>query len=235
MTTFVALHPQLHKHLTIDPARIEAHGAKERMVPVVMSEFLKLVVHYPIVFTKNNDTGKFVCVALLGFDSHENLFWQGNQWQSIYTPLNIMRQPFFIGTENGKTLICIDTDSPCFTSAQGEPLFSPQGEETNFLHTAKQRLAELMNGERETQDFVDTLLALKLIMPMALNITFANQQEQRIQGLYTIDEEQLDLLSAEQLALLQQQRYLKPIYAMVTSLGQLYSLIQKKNERILAE
>ena len=210
MANFVALHNQLHQQLRIDPQQIESLGATNNMVPVVLSEFLRLV----------------------GFETGENLFWNQNQWQSIYTPLNIMRQPFFIGQDNDQAVICIDTDSSALTTDQGEAIFDSAGNETDFLHRIKSRLAELLEGETRTQDFIKTLLNLNLIMPMALDISFANTQQQRVQGLYTINEERLAQLDASQLIALQQQGYLQPIYTMIASLGQIYALIQKKNERL---
>lgn len=232
MTQFVALHNHHHQQLRIDPQRVEALGAHQHMVPVVVSEFLKLVVHYPIVFSKNSETGQFVCSALLGFAAGENLFFKEGQWQGIYTPLQIMRQPFFVGEENGQTIICIDVASEALTSGNGEAIFDSNGQETHYLQQAKTRLAALINGESETQAFIKHLLSLNLIMPMALDISFANQQQQRVQGLYTINEEILTQLSSEQLKELQQQGYLKPVYTMIASLGQTYALIQKKNAQL---
>lgn len=232
MSQFVALHNQLHQSLRIDTQHIEALGAHQNMVPVVLSEFLKLVVHYPIVFTKNAETGNFACVALLGFAPGENLFWNQNQWHSIYTPLHIMRQPFFVGEDQGNSIICIDTESACLTSGSGEAIFDLQGQETGYLQQVKTRLAELINGEPQTLQFCKTLLDLNLLMPLALDINFANHQQQRVQGLYTINEETLAQLNAEQLLTLQQQGYLKSIYTMIASLGQIYALIQKKNDRL---
>jgi len=232
MPTFVALDNQQHKSLKVSTQTIEAQGAEERMVPVVLSEFLKLAVHYPIAFTKNMETGKFLCVALLGFEEKENLFWQNNSWDSIYTPLNIMRQPFFIGNDNGTGVICINSESPCLSTQEGEAIFDGDGADASYLQKIKVMLAELLQGEAQTAEFIQSLLELKLIMPMALDITFANQQEQRVEGLYTIDEDQLAGLSGEQLLLLQQKEYLKPIYTMIVSLSHIYALIHKKNQRL---
>lgn len=232
MNQFVALHPQAHQQLRIDSRLIEAQGAQQRLVPVVLSEFLKLVVDYPIVFTKNADTGRFVCAALLGFDERENLFWQAEQWQSIYVPLHIQRQPFFIGEEQGQTLVCLDQHSPCISREQGELLFTAQGEETLFLQQAKAILAELVKGEQETQEFIHKLLQLNLLTPMALEISFANGQSTRVQGLYTIDEARLAMLSDEQRLELHALGYWQPIYTLLASLGQIYALIHKKNARL---
>jgi hypothetical protein len=168
----------------------------------------------------------------LGFEDKENLFWQNNSWDSIYTPLNIMRQPFFIGNDKGTGVICLNRESPCLNTEKGEAIFDGDGTDSSYLQKIKIMLAELLQGETQTTTFIQSLLELKLIMPMALDITFANQQEQRVEGLYTIDEDQLATLNGEQLLQLQQQDYLKPIYTMIVSLSHIYALIHKKNQRL---
>jgi len=237
MTKLVTLHNTLHRNLKLNLDKVEAAGAAERMVPVVLSEYLKLTVQYPIVFTKNGDTGKFLSVALLGFDKGENLFWKDNQWQGIYIPLNISRQPFFLGAsdkEGEKSVLCIDTDNDALSESVGEDIFDQEGKASPLLERVKASISELMKGEAETPAFIDILLAHQLIMPLSLDITFADQSTQRVQGLYTIDEEKLDGLPANILSDLHSRGYLKPIYTMVASLGHMYSLIQKKNERLIA-
>lgn len=229
MTSYVALNNQAHKHLKVDTSLIDAQGAHEKMVPVVVSEFLKLAVQYPITFTKNAETGQFVCVALLGFE--ENLFWQDNRWQAIYVPLNIQRQPFFIGQENNTPIICINPESPVLNKNTGEPLFSDAGTASDYLNRMQEILGELIRGEAQTKQFIAALNEYKLIMPMSLDITFANQTEKKVQGLYTIDDAKLSALDKEALFSLHQRGYLQAIYTMISSTSQIYSLIQKKNER----
>lgn len=229
MTSYVALNNQAHKHLKVDTSLIDAQGAHEKMVPVVVSEFLKLAVQYPIAFTKNAETGQFVCVALLGFE--ENLFWQDNRWQAIYVPLNIQRQPFFIGQENNTPIICINPESPVLNKNTGEPLFSDAGTASDYLNRMQEILGELIRGEAQTKQFIAALNEYKLIMPMSLDITFANQTEKKVQGLYTIDDAKLSALDKEALFSLHQRGYLQAIYTMISSTSQIYSLIQKKNER----
>lgn len=53
-TKFVTLSQTEHKHLKIQPSKVEALGAQQTMVPVVINEFKKLCVQYPIVLTKND-------------------------------------------------------------------------------------------------------------------------------------------------------------------------------------
>jgi len=231
MTRLVALNSEHHRNLRIDTSKIEQQGAALRMVPVMPGEFLKLAIDYPIVLTKNAETGQFVCVALFGFAEGENLFWQGDSWESLYTPLNIARQPFFVGADDGgQPLVCIDEDSPCVRN-EGERLFDEGGAATPYLQKMQGILAQLLDGERQGAEFVRQLQQLDLIAPMRLEVTFADRRAQRIEGLYTVDEEKLQALNGEPLQQLHASGSLARIHTLLTSLGHIYSLIERRNRR----
>jgi hypothetical protein len=61
-----------------------------------LNENARLVVEYPIVFT-NDDTGQYVCVALFGCESTENVYCHDGRWDSFMVQLNVGRQPFNVG------------------------------------------------------------------------------------------------------------------------------------------
>lgn len=233
-STLVTLSPIEHKNLKVQPKKAESLGSAQTMVPVVISEFQKLCVQYPIVLTKNEATGQFVCIALLGFEKGENLFWEDEQWKGIYTPINITRQPFYIGQdEKDKTpLLCVDTSSPCVSENEGEALFTEQGEATVFLNTIKASLAQLINGQTDTQAFISTLNTHSLISPLSLEIELKNGQKQTVNGLYAVDEDKLNNLSNDDFIALKNSGLLRKIYTMLDSLGHIYQLIQLKNERL---
>ncbi len=67
MSNLVQLTACEHQSLHLDPNKCGRHGSHLNMIPVVLSEFRKLITQYPIVLTKNGDTGAFTFVALLGF------------------------------------------------------------------------------------------------------------------------------------------------------------------------
>jgi len=235
MSNLVTLNNHAHQHIRVDTQLAEAQGASLSMVPVVLSEFLKLAVQFPIAFTKNKDTGRFVCVALFGFQEGENLFISNNEWDSLYIPLQIRRQPFFLGNSDiseDQFVICIDTGHQSIQQGQGEQIFDSDGKETVYLENIKSVLAELINGEAATQSFIDTLANLKLLQPMQLEITFANGESSRIEGIYTVNEENLNRLNPDDLNSLHVKGYLSPIYTMMTSIGHIYGLINKKNKRL---
>lgn len=235
MSNLVQLNLANHRHLQLEPQQCAQHGAELNLIPVVMSEFRQLVTQYPILLTKNGDTGAFTFVAMLGFAKGENLFWRDHQWHSIYLPLQIRRQPFFVGAKDaatGEHPLCIDMDSPSISQAPNAvALYSDSGEESDYLLEAKQNLAQLLQGEADNHDFILLLQELKLLQSLSVEIAFEHAAPTRLNGLYTIDEKQFNNLSDAQLLRLHRTHFFEPIYMMIASLGQIYSLIDLKNRR----
>jgi hypothetical protein len=235
MPTLVALNSQTHQTLGINTKHVESQAGLLHMVPVVLSEFLRLSLQYPIVFTKNKDTGRFTCTTLFGLEKGENLFFNNDAWDALYLPLQVRRQPFFIGESEGeddKSVICIDMNHSSINTESGEKLFDMQGNETNYLINIKNILAELFDGEKTTQAFINQLLSLNLLQPMQLQITLEDDYAVRVDGLYTVNEAALNKLTAEQLFTLHEKNHLHPIYTMITSIGHIYGLVDKKNKRL---
>lgn len=231
MNRLIALHSVAHRQLRVDQGRVLAQAAQLNMLPVVLGEFLKLCVQYPILLTKNGATGQFTCVALFGFDKHENLFWKQEGWDALYVPLQVTRQPFFLGADPDK-IVCIDTMHAAVNQTHGDAIFDERGAETEYLGKVKQMLAALLDGEEQTERFVRKLLALELVRPMRLEIEFVDRQKRRVEGLYTVDEVRLKALAGGTVAELHELDYLAPIYTMLASLGQIYALVQRKNQRL---
>lgn len=244
MAKLVTINSDIHRNLAVNPQKAELHGAELNLIPVVMGEFVNAAVQFPIVITKNGDTGEFVCAAMLGFEAHENLFWQNGQWQGIYLPLQIQRQPFFIANTqevaDDKTSsnleMCIDMDSPAIIDSsveheQKQCLFIEDGQESDYLKHAKLLLGQLLQGEQDNQRLLAALKQYDLIQPLSLEVTFANDKSTRLNGLYTINQDALAKLSESQIVQLHRDGLLQAIYTMVTSLGQIYALIARKNSQ----
>ncbi len=228
MPKLVELDNVAHRELKIDSKKIESMAREERMIPVVISEFLNLSLQYPVVFTKNVETGQFTAVAVLGFEEGENLFFVNGRWEGIYQPLNLVRQPFFLTRKNNEVVMCIDIDSPVVSRYEGQRIFDEEGGETDLLESVKSVLAELNISDVQTKSFIQTLLEYELIRSISLDIKLANDEKLKIQGIYTIDEEKLGSLNENHLFDLHSKNYLKPIYAMLVSLGHAYTLASKK-------
>ena len=242
MSRLVLLERKHHQDLHVDTSKQHLHGADQTMMPVVLSEFQRCAIHFPIIFSKNVDTGAFVCTAVFGFEKGENLFWKEGAWDALYTPLNIQRQPFFLGNRNQHKdstaddfVICIDQQSACLNNEKkGEAMFADSGESSAFLKQAQSTLGELLRGEAETKRFVEKMLELDLVKPLTLEITFKSGELQRVEGAYSVDDERLANLNDKQVLELHSAGYLGAIHTMFVSLGQLYPLIERKNTEIEA-
>jgi len=241
MAELIAINPKLHATLRIQPDKAELHGRGIQLLPVVPAEFASVATQSPIVLTKNGQTGQFVSVAMLGFAPGENLWFADERWQGAYLPLQLQRQPFFLGQSGdngqGDYVLCLDPDSPAImqqhsATTNTEQLFQADGSDSAYLQHIKGVLAELLQGEQQQQQLVQALLAANLIQPLSLEITFANQQSTRLNGLYTIDQQKLAALDPATLVQLHQAGWLAPIYTMIASAAQLYPLIARKNQQL---
>ncbi|MGS2722382.1 SapC family protein [Porticoccus sp. GXU_MW_L64] len=231
MSQTVALDKNHHANLRVIPQQAQQHGAEECLMPVVISEFARLAAHYPIVISKNSDTGQFVCSALLGFEKGENLFWKQGQWDAAYKPLNVQRQPFFTaGSDND--ILTINQDSPSVSTTEGERLFDNNQQETDYLQNIRTVLTNLFQGEKHSGNFIQTLEQFELLVPMTLDIKLDNGQPKKVEGLYTVNEQRLSELPDEHFLSLRKLGYLGSIYSMLTSLGQIYALIERKNKML---
>ncbi len=236
MTQLVVIDNKNHLKLKIDSNKAEQHGANLHLIPAVMSEFINIAVQYPLVITKNADTGQFVIAAMLGFEAGENLFWREEQWQGLYLPLQIRRQPFFVSntdknSDKGDYVICFDSNSPTISHDDGQGLFDDNGEESEYFQQAKSCLAQLLRGEVDNKRLLTHLEEMDLLQVMKMEITFANQQTTKLNGLYTIDQDKLANLSADRIANLHSEGLLQAIYTLITSLGQMHHLIDLKNKK----
>lgn len=194
------------------------------------AEFRTAQAYYPILFYKDGNTGQFMPVLLLGFQTGENLFVQQQGWQAGYVPLDICREPFTIGLQNGERVIHINTAHPRVNTSSGEALFLQFGGQSPYLQQVAEQLETLHHGLTTAKQFSQQLLELELIESFVLDVTLNNGQQHSLHGFYTINEPRLAQLSVEQLAQLQQAGYLEAIYMMLASQSQFARLIGLKNQ-----
>jgi hypothetical protein len=210
-------------------------------VGVIPREFQRLLAHYPIFFTKNTDTGRFEPAALLGFESHENLFLVNDgRWDAVYVPLQIQRQPFSLIPRRGDGApgnpagldVALDLDSPHIQSQQGERLFLDDGQPSKFLQSITSMLSTLVSGSTEAYAFTGRLAELDLIEPVRIDIEFVDGSETKMQGLYWIAAAALKALPAAQLAELRDREFLEWMYFQMASLAHVSALVARKNRLI---
>jgi len=227
MPNIVLLNSQTHRTLCVQAGASARYGDNQRFVPVIMGEFPHLAVHYPILLTKDQDTGQFFAGAMLGFDEGENLFLDARGMET-YRPLNLQRGPFFTAGDD----LAIDLDSPRIDEA-GRPLFTESGEPTQYLQSIMALFRDLKPGLAVTKNFVQTLSSLKLIEPIDIDLAFDDGSKRSLTGLYTINQNALRALPDADVIDLFRRDYLQVIYLMIVSLKQVPVLARRKNNALL--
>jgi hypothetical protein len=229
MTHIVPLSPEMHRSLTVDGRASAAYGDNQRFVQVIVGEFPRLVVHYPLLLSKNAETGQIYCGAMLGFDEGENLFL--DQWteREFYRPLSLQRGPFYASGPE----LAIDLDHPRVGAEGAKPLFTDQGQPTRYLQSIIWAFQDLKPGVEMTKLFVARLLELKLIEPVDVEVEFDDGTLRKCIGLYTINQPVLEKLPDEVVVELFRRGYMRLIHLMIASLKHIALMARKKNSRLL--
>ncbi|MFC4347803.1 SapC family protein [Kordiimonas lipolytica] len=237
MTQHVLLNNVDHRDLRIITDRSAALGDAIMSCLTFPIEFRDLQAHYPILFQKDPNSGAFQAVTLLGLAQGENLFLTDSGWDAHYVPMVVEMQPFVIGIqqrpgEEAQTVIHVDMDSPRVSQSEGQPVFLPQGGNTDYLEHIAAILDRLHMGATASADFFQVVDSYGLLEPMAVEIELKDGSTNRLVGFHTINEEKLYGLDGEALSALNEKGYLQPLYMAVASLSNLRDLIERKNRTL---
>ena len=238
MTDYILLNDKEHANLRIKTERSEALGDKVQYVMTFPFEFRNIQAHYPIFFQKDAETGAFFPLALLGFENDENLFLSDQGWSVPYVPVMITRQPFLIGFQTDDNdpnvkdpVVSIDMDNPRVNEEEGEALFLEHGGSSEYLQKVSGTLELIHQANEHSKKFVQALVDNDLLEAVTLNVELIDGSENQLLGYYTINENSVQQLGAEQLASLNEQGFLQPIFMALASHSCLRSLIDEKNAR----
>ncbi len=237
MSNPVALNSVTHKDLLI----IREHNSKlnetTMMVLALPFEFRRLQHEYPIVFYKD-ECQQFHAVALLGLEQNENLYLSESGWDANYVPLMIERQPFLLGMrepdQNGERqpVILVDMDSPKVSDVEGERVFLPHGGHSDYLQYVSDVLAAIREREQETLAFHQALVRHELLESFFLDVSLHGDDNHRLSGFYTINEERLAALADDAIIELQRSGMLALIHYVLASQANFADLIERKKARV---
>lgn len=231
MTNIVILNTETHRKLRVNAVPSLELGDNQRFVPVSINEFPSLALCYPILFSKDAETGQFYCGTMLGFDPGENLFIEGQRDKTLYRPLNLQRAPFYAAGED----LAIDLDSPRVGAAGEQVLFGEAGEPSPYLQSIMAVMRELKPGLERTKIFINRLMELKLIEPVTIKSQFDDGSKREAVGLYTVSREALKGLQDAAVLELFRRGYLQLIYLQGTSLSHISALARMKNQSFLPQ
>ena len=233
MSQYEVLNSEKHRQMRVKTGYGAALGDAVMYAMTYPMEFRDIQSCYPILFTKDPNTGGFFAVALLGFEADQNLFLQADGWDAAYVPALVQRQPFLIakgGEGDAKPpVVSLDLDHPRVTQDEGEALFDSGGEPSEFLKQKIALLDKLHRGLQHGSGFISTLLQHELLEQIALDIAFNDGSKKTLQGFYCIAEERLYQLKGDVLEALNQAGYLQPVFMAVASLSRVRDLIERRN------
>ncbi|KTE05358.1 SapC family protein [Sphingopyxis sp. H115] len=235
MTQHAVLDNRAHRELRVRAEAGANLGDGVMATLTVPNEFRNVQGHFPILFRREVDRNAFIAVALLGFESGENLFLNGDRWDARYRPLSLAIQPFLIGrpaTGDGPGQVHVDLAHPRIaTDGEGIRLFDTDGAPTPYLDQIAERLGDLDEGYRASKGFFDALDAYELLEPFSLEVTLDDGSINSLVGFHIIDEAKLRGLDGEALGALHADGHLMPIFMALASLSQLSALVARKNLR----
>ncbi len=237
MTNYVMLDSEKHADLKVDETAKGVGSNRIRNTYVVVHELQRASGSYPLFFIKNPDTGMFSLICLLGFNEGENLFIDSDKWDARYIPLNIRRGPFALGEQagnqgNSENVVLVDLDDSRVSGRTGEVAFNERGFPTDYLEEKLSILKTLNDGKEKTDAFVRKLLELDMIMPATFQISFDDGSAQKLQGLYTVDQDKLQRLDSKDVMSFYENGYFEYVYMMIASIGQMEHLIDRKNQSL---
>lgn len=237
MTKHVLLNNVDHKDLRIITTRSAEYGDNVQFAMTFSWEFRSVQAYYPIVFSKHPQTDEFSALALFGFEKGENLFLGTAGWEVSYLPMTMQSQPFVIGfqqsAEGGAAsrapVIHVDMDSPRVSEQQGELLFLAHGGISDYLERVSSVLDTMHGGYDGDRAFMAALVENDLLESFTLDVQLKDGSQNRLAGFYTINEERLRVLGGDVLESLNAKGFLLPVYMAIASLGNIRTLIDKRN------
>ncbi|OAO01973.1 multidrug transporter [Sphingomonadales bacterium EhC05] len=225
-----------HQSLRVHTEAGAELGDGEMAYLAIPAEFRVLACEFPVVFRYNAANENFSALALLGFESGENLFLQDGNWDASCKPLAMSIQPFLVGRPQdgeGQAQVHLDVDHPRVSkNGDGMRVFDDNGRPTPYLEQISEMLGALDDGYQASGDFYAALERYDLLEPFSMDVTMDDGKENRMVGYHLINEEKVQALEPGALAELHTAGYLEPIFMSIASLGNLSKLVRRKNKLI---
>jgi hypothetical protein len=234
MASPVLLNNVDHADLRVVVERGAAFGDAVNQTVVFATEFEELQRDYAILF-RRDPAGVYRATVLLGLEGDENLYLDGPRWDARYIPALLNRGPFSIGVpapgETGEPMIHIDPSHPRVSRGEGAPVFLDHGGNAPLLEHVTDVLRRIYVGAQAGPAMFAAFEAHGLIEPVELRIETEAGRRFTVPDGYTIAQDRLAALSAEALAALHRDDFLRPAIWAASSLGNIADLVERKQRR----
>src|SRR4051812_5328478 len=204
MKDFQPINFEQHKSLGYVEKYSSENGHQLGAVMILPNEFAKVQREYPILFRKDSETGRFLPVALLGFEEDENLFLNDNSWSTRYIPLAVKQGPFLIGLQQHEAeqrlAIYADLNDSRIQQNAAPALFNANGTASTTLNEIRDILSARHEGSERLEPMVEAFLKYDLLEPVRLEIDLANGTTANFDAGYTVHIEKLIALANDAVA-----------------------------------
>lgn len=206
----------------------------QNILPVVLGEFPSAAMEFPVCFIKNPQNEEYQTVALMGLEAGENLFVNDGNWDANYMPARYTHTPFGLlrnPEDENQFGIAVDVEHRLVSETEGEPLFTEDGLETEFMQKQKESMANYLDQEHQTKRFVKELEELDLIITRSIDMNIG-EKKMKVDGISMVDEEKMKELSDEAFLSLHKKGMLSFIYTHLISMRQMSNLMRRKAKRM---
>lgn len=236
MSNHAVLTSEAHRELRVKTESSAELGDGTMACLAIPAEFQRLQNEFPILFRRNPETRAFSAVALMGFESGENLFLDNGGWRARHKPLALAIQPFLVGRSGdgeGQGQVHIDLDHPRIArDGEGTRLFDANGMASPYLENVAAMLGALDEGYRDSGAFYEALERYELLEPFAFDVELNDGSKHRMVGYHLLSEERLAALESGAIGELHAAGHLTPIFMAIASLSNLAKLVDWKNCRV---
>lgn len=210
-------------------------------VPILATEISFAAAEFPVIFSQTSE-GEFLPLAVMGLKEGQNLLLnEKNMLTTRYVPAFIRRYPFILGGAQGAEVmaVCIDEGSASVIQdgSKGQRLFKEDGTNTDFLNEVIEFQKDYQSRTELTRNFCKKLHELKLLEPMAGNITIKGKEEVKLNvgGFFVVKRENLKAISDEEALDLFKKDGLELIYSHMNSLANFNRLIDAMAAKLAKE
>lgn len=207
-----------------------AFAGQDAVVMLVVSELAAAVMNYPIGFIQG--AKGYQLVGIQGFDAGVNLQVAATgKWNASYMP-KVYRSHLFllVNTSDGNKALAIDEAASVITERGGEPFYDNNGELAPKVAEIVKNLVEFEKDRASTEAICALLGELELIEPWEITVNKGKEQN-KIQGLFRINETRLNQIDAAQLERLRNAGGLVVAYCQLLSMQNLPKLGKLYHER----
>jgi hypothetical protein len=223
-----ALSVEKHIDLKLDLTVSYAFVAGVHMVPLSYSEIIPASRFCPVIFPEKD---KPFPNALMSLDPGKNVFVnEKGDWTGHYIPAHIRLYPFALG-QTGKQAnfaVGVDTSAPHFLTGRGEPLYTANGEPSQFLNTTIDALKKFYHELAQTGELFALFAKNNIIYPAQATVK-RHGTPALIKGFSSVDTQKLADLDPKIIKDWIKRGFMSIIFAHINSLLNI-PLLEKTHE-----